>query len=167
MSIEALTMVHGTYVSTIHFVLHDDLALKRSPQGGSPNFSLMTRCSSTWRPPPPALVTRPGPGRLLLDSAREVRAGKHLLGPEQPQEGVGRGHEKNQRRGVCHRLLAAVRAMPKVYWNHQRLCREMLKNKWPSNFHCCQIVMQFGLDTAFLCIVDYWIFPTLPLCSYV
>jgi hypothetical protein len=38
LSIKALATAHGTSVSTIHAILHDDWALRRSQQDGCPNF---------------------------------------------------------------------------------------------------------------------------------
>jgi hypothetical protein len=67
----------------------------------------MNSCPQYPDPLPLALLVGPNAsGRLVL--ALEGQAYGFQLGPEQPQERVGRGQKKNHRQRACHRLPAVV-----------------------------------------------------------
>jgi hypothetical protein len=65
-------------------------------------------CPQRPGPLPHVPFTGPGAGGLHLILTRERRAGGRQHGTEQPQDGAGKGCEKNHCQGVCHHHLAVV-----------------------------------------------------------
>ncbi len=98
---------------------------------------------------PPPLFTWPHPSRLFpLPRAEEGAGGLHH-DPGGVQEGVGGGPEKSQQGGVCQGLCAVVRAVQIVYSHRRKLCREIVKNKYPSNYHCFLFINTFRYHLDF------------------
>jgi hypothetical protein len=62
---------------------------------------------------------------------------------------VGGGPEGNQQGGVCEDLLVVVRVVRKVYSHWRKLCLEIVKNKFPSNYHCLLFINTFRYHLDF------------------
>jgi hypothetical protein len=62
---------------------------------------------------------------------------------------VGGGPEGNQQGGVREGLRALVRVVRKVYSHRQKLCLEIVKNKFPSNYHCLLFINTFRYHLDF------------------
>ncbi len=125
-----------------------------SSTGSAPQCTPRWWSTSSWpkkasncSPTPP--IYWPHPSRLFpLPQAEEGAGGLHH-DPGGVQEGVGGGPEKSQQGGVRQGLCAVVRALQIVYSHRQKLCREIVKNKHPSNYHCLLFINTFRYHLDF------------------
>ncbi len=87
------------------------------------------------------------PGTLLY--TLQVRVG----------EGVGGGPVGSQQGGVREGLRALVREVRKVYSHRRKQCREIIKNKFPSNYHCLLFINTFRYHLDFTSYSNPELFP--------
>jgi hypothetical protein len=62
---------------------------------------------------------------------------------------VGGGPEKSQQGGARQGLCAVVRAVQIVYSHRQKICREIVKNEYPFNYHCLLLINTFRYHLDF------------------
>ncbi len=138
-------------------ILHSQLGLvKKSTRWVPKLLSTPRRWSrSSWRKKRnkllshPPLFIWPCPSRLLPLPQAEEGAGRHQHHPGEVQEGVGGGPEGNQQGGVREGLRALVRVVRKVYSHRRKLCLEIVKNNFPSNYHCLLFINTFRYHLDF------------------
>jgi hypothetical protein len=110
---------------------------------------------SSWRKKkdqtalPPPLFIWPRPSRILSLPQAEEGAGRHHHDPGEVQEGVGGGPEGNQQGRVREGLRALVRVVRKVFLHRRKLCLKIVKNKFPSNYHCLLFINTFRYHLDF------------------
>jgi hypothetical protein len=62
---------------------------------------------------------------------------------------VGGGPEGSQQGGVREGLRALVREVRKVYSHRRKLCQEIVKNKFPSNYQSLLLINTFRYHLDF------------------
>ncbi len=97
----------------------------------------------------PHLFIWPRPSRLLPLPQAEEGAVRHHHDPGEVQEGVGGGPEGNQQGRVREGLRALERVVRKVYSHRRKLCLEIVKNNFPSNYHCLLFINTFRYHLDF------------------
>ncbi len=157
MSIQDLARAHGTSYGTISCILQSQLELVKKSARWVPKLLFTPRRwsrSSWWKKrikllSHPPLFIWPRPSRLLPLPQAEEGAGRHHHDPGEVEEGVGGGPEGNQQGGVREGLRALVRVVRKVYSHRRKLCGEIVKNKFPSNYHCLLFINTFRYHLDF------------------
>ncbi len=126
-----------------------------SSTGTTPQCTLRWWSSSSWpknpsncAPTPPIHLTLPQPTISFSPSWRRRRGGLHH-DPGGVQEGVGGGPEKSQQGGVRQGHCAVVGAVQTVYSHRRKQCWEIVKNKYPSNYHCLLFINTFRYHLDF------------------
>jgi hypothetical protein len=163
-SIQDLARANGTSYGTISRILHSQLGLvKKSARWVPKLLSTPRRLSrSSWQKKSIKLLSFPPlfiwsrPSRLLPLPEAEEGAGRHHHDPGEVQEGVGGGPEENQQGKVREGFRAQVRVVRTIYLHRRKLCLEIVKNKFPSNYHCLLFIntFRYHLDfTSYLIMV--------------